>query len=132
MGDRDWAMEFKLHLAAVFAAHMHFGLPLPTQSPDDPWWSEGPHIEKDGRSYYVHAMGCLESELGHAMLEHPDWYLIAGFVRDGTVELRFLDDPLTLGELRTVGDALTPDEMRLAIETTAAEKRAMWGVTGNE
>lgn len=133
MGDRDWATEFKLHVAAVFAAHIHFGLPLPTRSPEDPWWFEGPHIEQDGRRYYAHAMGCFEAELGHAMLEHPDWYLIAAYTHGRQVELHGLDDrAITLAEVRAAGDALTPDQLRVAIEMTSREKRKMWGVTGNE
>ena len=47
-------------------------------APGDPWWEEGPHIENDGRCYYVHAIGCLQSHLGSAIRIHPDWYLVAG------------------------------------------------------
>jgi hypothetical protein len=53
------------------------GLELPTQSADDPWWDTGPHVEKDGRLFYVHAMGCLQAQLGQAVVEHPDWYFVA-------------------------------------------------------
>ena len=70
-GDEE---EYRLHCMAVIAARQAAGLVgIPRRDPDDPWWEEGPHLEKDGRSYYVHAMGCLQSNLGHAMEEHPDW-----------------------------------------------------------
>jgi hypothetical protein len=111
------------------AARKAVGLGLPSQSPDDPWWSEGPHIEQDGRSYYVHAMGCLGSELGRAMRDHPDWFLIAAFVRGRRIELHGLDDAQTLAEVRAAGADLTTDELRTAIEATPAEKRRLWGVT---
>jgi hypothetical protein len=98
------AEEFVLHSEAVVAARIAAGLEGPTQSSEDPWWDEGPHIEKDGRCYYVHAMGCLQSHLGHAMLEHPDWYLVTALVRGGTVEVHGLDDHfVTLGEIRAMG-----------------------------
>jgi hypothetical protein len=115
--------EFVLHTVAIITARRAAGLERPPQSPEDPWWSEGPHIEKDGRSYYVHAMGCLQSELGRAMHEHPDWYLIAAIVRGGSVSLRGLDDALiTLAEVHTSGASLSADERRLALELTPAER----------
>ena len=112
--------EYTLHTMAIIAARKKAGLDLPTASPEDPWWSEGPHIEMDGHSYYVHAMGCLRSQLGQVMDEHPDWYLVAAYVRGRQVEIHGLDDSLmTLAEVQAKGRDLTPDEMRLAMELTA-------------
>jgi hypothetical protein len=91
---------------------------------------EGPHIERDGRCYYVHAMGALQPLLGRAMAEHPDWYFVAAVIRGRDVELHGLgdDDALTLGDLRTMGHSLDLDERRLAVELTAREKREAWDV----
>jgi hypothetical protein len=123
------AEEFVLRCKAIIAARRAAGLENRPQSPGDRWWDEGPHIEKDGRCYYVHAMGCLVSHLGDAMLEHPDWYLVTALVRGDTVELHGLGDhAVTLGEIRAMGDNLDPDDMRLAIELTPQEKRRGWGV----
>jgi hypothetical protein len=122
--------EYVLHTVAVFAAREAAGLGFPTQSPGDPWWFEGPHIEKDGRSYYVHAMSCFESRLGAAMRNHPDWYLVAAMVRGRDVELHGLDDHLvTLGEIRAITEALSPDELRLAIALTPRARRKLWGIS---
>ena len=64
------------------------------------------------------------------MHEHPDWYLIAAVVRGHNVGLQGLDDPcITLAEVRTEGDSLSADEIRLAFELTPAEKRKAWGVS---
>ena len=74
-------------------------------------------------------MDCLRSEFGHAMRKHPDWYLVAAFVRCPTVEIHGLDDrAITLAEVQAVSDASTPDERRLAIELTPGETRKLWGV----
>jgi hypothetical protein len=126
---RDDASEFALHTMAVIAARKAAGLPLPTQHPDDSWWMEGPHVEKDERSYYVHAMGCLPSQLGRAMREHPDWYLVGAFVRGTTVELHGLDDSsaTTLAEVTAASSELSADEWRLAIELTPGEKAEVVG-----
>jgi hypothetical protein len=126
--------EYVLHCMAVTAARKAAGLGAPTQAPDDPWWEEGPHIEKDGRSYYVHAMGCLQSNLGHAMQEHPDWYLVAAVVRGRGVEVHGLgdDDAKTLAEIQAAEESLDPDEKRLAIELTPREKRKRWGVASDD
>ena len=130
MADPNSSSEYSLHVMAIFAARRAVGLPHPAQQPGDPWWSEGPHIEKDGRSYYVHAMGCLQSDLGRAMQQHPDWYMVAAYVRGRTVELHGLDDRvMTLAEVQAAGDASTPDERRLAIELTPGEKRKRWEVS---
>ena len=114
---RDETSEFVLHTMAVMAARKAAGLPPPTQHPDDPWWLEGPHVDKDGRSYYVHAMGCLQPQLGRAMRAHPDWYLVAAFVRGARVEVHGLDDSsaMTLAKVRTAGGELSADEKRLAM-----------------
>jgi hypothetical protein len=122
--------EFNLHTMAVIAARKAASLPLPTPSIDARWWSEGPHLEMDGRSYYVHAMGCLQSELGQAIHKHPEWYLVGAVVRGDSVQLHGLDESsaVTLGEVGAAGEALSPDEVRLAVEFTPAEKRAWWGV----
>jgi len=95
------------------------------------WWSDGPHVEKDGRRYYVHAMGCLRSDLGRAIREHPDWYLIAAVVRGRNVQLHGLDDDdaLALADVGEMREALSPDEMLAAIEFSAAEMRRRWGVS---
>jgi hypothetical protein len=115
---------------AVIAARKAAGLEPPTKSPEDLWWDEGPHIEKDGRCYYVHAMGCLQSQLGRAIRDHPDWYLVAAVVRGHLVELHGLDNHvMTLGEVKARGHALTPDDVRLAIELTPTEKRKLWEVS---
>jgi hypothetical protein len=126
--------EYVLHCMAVIAARKAAGLNVPTQTPEDPWWEEGPHIKRDGRSYYVHAMGCLQSNLGQAMQEHPDWYLVAAIVRGRDVEVHGLgdDDAVTLGEVQASGDSLDPDEKRWAIELTPREKRKGWGVTSDD
>ena len=74
-------------------------------------------------------MGCLQSDLGRAMEKHPDWYLVAVVARgDGKYEVHGLEDHMTLKDARAAGDALTPDEMRLAMELTPREKRKLWGV----
>ena len=122
--------EYVLHCLAVIAARKAAGLEPATADTSDAWWDEGPHVEKDGRSYYVHAMGCLQSHLGHAILEHPNWYLIAALVRGDEIELHGFDDPvITLGEVRTAGEALPADKVRVAIDLTPREKRKMWGVS---
>ena len=127
-GDEE---EYRLHCMAVIAARKAAGfVGIPLRDPDDPWWEEGPHIVKDGRSYYVHAMGCLQSNLGHAMQEHPDWYLVAALVQGPNVEVHGLedDDAITLAEVRATEEGLGPDERRLAWELTSREKRKAWGV----
>jgi hypothetical protein len=126
--------EYVLHSVAVIAARKAAGLDVPTQTPDDLWWDEGPHIEKDGRSYYVHAMGCLQSNLGHAMQDHPDWYFVAVVVRGHAAEVHGLgdDDAMTLGEIQAAGGSLDPDEKRWAMELTPREKRRGWGVTSGD
>jgi hypothetical protein len=126
--------ENLLHTMAVIAARKAVGLDVPTQTPEDPWWNEGPHIEKDGHSYYVHAMGCLQPNLGRAMHEHPDWYFVRVIIRGPEVEVNGLgdDDAMTLGEVRAAGKGLDPDEIRLAIELTSREKRKAFGVTSDD
>ena len=132
MTNREEHDEYVLHTMAVIAARKAAGFEPPTD-PGDQWWEEGPHIEKDGRSYYVHAMGCLHSNLGQAMLEHPDWYLVVAVVSGRDVKLHGLADPvITLAEIEAGGDALTADDMRLALELTPHEKREMWGVSSPE
>jgi hypothetical protein len=37
--------EYTLHTKAIVAARKAAGLELPTKSPDDRWWLDGPHIE---------------------------------------------------------------------------------------
>jgi hypothetical protein len=127
--DDERRIQYLLHSAAVYAACLAAGLPAPDKPADDPWWDEGPHVEKDGRRYYVHARGCLYSQLGQAMQDHPDWYLIGAVVQGRRVQIRGLDDVLiTLGEIQALSATLSADEMRLAIELTPAEKRELWGV----
>jgi hypothetical protein len=129
----DLALEYRVHTLAIFIARKAAGLSMPKRDPDDPWWFEGPHVEKDGRRYYVHAMGCFQAELGRAMDEHPDWYLIGAIVRRDRVYLRGLDHPLiTLAEVSRASDSLSPDQIRLALELTPAEKRKSWGVSDPE
>ena len=84
--------------------------------------------------YFVHAMGCLQSNLGQAMQEHPDWYLVSAIVRGRNVEVHGLgaDDAVTLGEIQATGERLDPDQRRLAIELTPREKRRAWGVTTDD
>ena len=49
------------------------------------------------------------------------------------VKLHGLADPvITLAEVEAGGDALTADDMRLALELTPHEKREMWGVSSPE
>ena len=76
-------------------------------------------------------MGCLQPQLGRAMRAHPDWYLVAAFVRGARVEVHGLDDSsaMTLAKVRTAGGELSADEKRLAIELTPAENRKSWGVS---
>ena len=122
-------LEYVMHTRAVMAARIAVGLePLP-ESPDDSWWETGPHLEVDGRSYFVHAMGCLQAQLGRAMRDHPDWYLVGIVVRGANCEIRGLasDQRVTLGTVSETAENLTPDETRLAIELTNREKRRGWG-----
>ena len=123
--------EFVIHCAAVIAARRAAGLEAPTQTLEDPWWEEGPHFEKGGRSYYVHALGCLESSLGDAMQEHPGWYLVTALVRGRSVEVHGIEDDeaRTLGEVHASLESLNLDDMSLAVELTPHEKRGAWGVT---
>jgi len=122
--------EHVLHTRAVIAARKAAGLELPTQSADDPWWDTGPHVEKDGRLFYVHAMGCLQAQLGQAVVEHPDWYFVAVLPQADAeygvmFDVRGLKGELgTLEDVRAGADSLSPDERRLAIEFTNREKRA--------
>ena len=79
--------EFRLHTAAVIVALQSGWTRAPAPKVgDDPWWLTGPHLEKDGRSDHVHAMGCFQSQLGQAMLDHPDWYLVPVIVSGKDVQ----------------------------------------------
>ena len=126
--------EYIVHCKAVVAARKAAKIDAPTRTSEDPWWEEGPHIEKDGRSYYVHAIGCLQSNLNDAMRGHPDWYLVVAAVRGRDIEVHGLgdNDAVTLGELHAAFEDLDLDENRWAVELTSSEKPKWWGVTSKD
>jgi hypothetical protein len=126
--------EYVSHCKAVVAARKAAEIDAPTPTSEDPWWEKGPHIEKDGRSYYVHEIGCLQSNLNDAIREHPDWYLVAAVVRGRDVEVHGLgdDDAVTLGEIHADFEKLDLDEDRWTVELMPSKKGKWWGVTSKD
>lgn len=125
--------DYALHTMAVMATRKAYGLePLPefaSQEEQCAWLDAGPHLVREARSYYVHAMGVLQSGLGQAITDHPDWHLIAVLVRGNSAEVHNTD--LTLGELGNRVEGASQDTVRLAYELTSRERRVMWGVGMN-
>jgi hypothetical protein len=118
--------EFIFHTLAVIAARGVLGLDGLAEDMEN-----GPHIEHEGRSYYVHAWGCLPGNLGRAMKDHPDWYLLAVRIdgrRADVIGLPPWHEPVTLAQVKEMTDSLPPDEKRLAFEFTPAEKQRMYGM----
>jgi len=122
--DEEEKKQYILQTAAIHAARKAAGADQPARPLEDPWWSQGPHIEKDGRSYYVHALGAFPLQLAHAIRAHPDWYLVVVLTRDHRHEIYGLDDEerVTLEDFRTRVRDLSADELRLAAERALQEK----------
>jgi hypothetical protein len=122
--DEEEKKQYILQTAAIHAAREAAGVDQPARPIDDPWWFEGPHIEKDERSYYVHALGAFPLHLAQAIRAHPDWYLVVVLTSGGRLEIYGLDDEerVTLEDFRTQVRELSADELRLAAERTLSEK----------
>jgi hypothetical protein len=122
--DEEEKQQYVLQTAAIHAARKAAGVGRPARSIEDPWWLQGPHIEKEGRSYYVHALGAFPLHLAHAIRAHPDWYLVVVLTRDRRHEIYGLDDEerVTLADFRTRVRDLSAEELRLAAERTGHEK----------
>lgn len=122
--DEEEKRQYILQTAAIHAAREAAGVDQRARPIDDRWWVEGPHIEKDGRSYYVHALGAFPLRLAQAIRAHPDWYLVVVLTRGRRLEIYGLDDDerVTLEDFHAQVRDLSAEELRLAAERTLQEK----------